>query len=742
MAIGRVTGPMLNSNLDRQGIDIAIDTNLIYAAVAQRYVGINTMSPLYALDVNGNLHAGNIYLLGNTISSDTGKINFGSNANIVINGGSSYNFPITDGNGNISWVDLYALPEARALIANATAANALIFATNNAITSYINVLNYAMKANVDGANLAIVAANAAVVSYVNTLNTAQTANIQAANAAINTIQTNTLGNTIPLGSNSVSSLSSNAAVFTANSNITDSIAQLNYVLGKLVPPSPPPFPAGQNILITTLTYSGRIANFVQTDNTATQGHNLSAGTALSAVRTATYTTSAVTNVGPGGIGNVSAYVNGVPQGNVTLTGSNSNTTSGNIYVYNVQDYHNVVSSVTAGFWTVFSTDATGSVAPGWNEVYIYDSATATKTNTVSWYYDSSTPGTPTFSNASMVLSSNVVSYSSTIPHANANTQYKLKGNISHLSGDMYYSTDSFIVGGAGGAFATPTSVTYTQAGVTTPLARNLYVSSGSAYFETVANITSGFGQATSTAGPILYGYNSYATGTNSYNPGVIVNYKTGTANNIEETSIPVSLSLGSGYTNNGYRVTNPGSTDNPSYTSGAPTFNSQTSTLTLNDATVVGAVLKNDQTNYATGYFPVGPNLSGQSNNQYFTFAVQRTVVSKFDITLTGTIAGMWVALPGVTENSSYSSSTNGWLDASVAYAGSGTPGTGSGANGSTGCAVGGTVPLNTAISNKSYTLTFGGLSSSTSSSNQIYVRIKLTPGQTVTALSITTPSH
>ena len=744
MAIGRVTGPMLNSNLDRQGIDIAIDTNLLYAAVAQRYVGINTANPLYTLDVNGEARVGNLYLLGNTISSDTGKINFGSNANIVINGGSNYNFPITDGNGNISWVDLYALPEAQALIANTTAANALIFSTNNALTGYINVLNYAMKANVDGANLAIVAANAAVVSYVNTLNTAQTANIQAANAAITTIQTNTLGNNIPLGSNSISSLSSNAAVFTANSNITDSIAQLNYVLGKLVPPSPPPFPNNTSISIASSTTSGLMCNFTQTDNTATQAHSVTGGTSVSATRSVAYTTSAVTNVGPGSVGNVSAYLNGTLQGNITLTGTNSNTTNGNIYVYNVQDYHNVLSTVTAGFWTVFSTYATGNVAPGWNEVYIYDTSTNTKTNTLAWYYDSSAPGTPSFSNTSMVLSANSVTYSSTVPHANTNSQFKLKGNISHLSGDLYY-TGTFITSAGGGAFATPQTLTYTQLGITTPLTRNLYVSSGSAYFETTANITSGFGQASSGSGPILYGNSPYATGSNAFSPGVIILYKTGTSTNIEETSIPVSVSLGAGYVSNGYRVVNPGSTDNPSYTTGTPTFNSQTSTLTTSDATVVGGVLRNDQNNYATGYFPVGPNLSGQANNQYFTIAFQRTVVSKFDISLTSGntgIAGLWVALPGLTETSTYSSATNGWLDMTTAYAGSGTPGTGSGANGSTGAAVGGTVPVNTLITSKSYTTTFGGLSSTGSASNVIYVRIKLTPGQTVTALSITTPSH
>ena len=47
-------------------------------------------------------------------------------------------------------------------------------------------------------------------------------------------------------------------------------------------------------------------------------------------------------------------------------------------------------------------------------------------------------------------------------------------NVNKLSGDFYYSSDTFITGSAGGAFATPTSITYTNAGITTPLIQNLY----------------------------------------------------------------------------------------------------------------------------------------------------------------------------------------------------------------------------------------------------------------------------
>jgi hypothetical protein len=172
--------------------------------------------------------------------------------------------------------------------------------------------------------------------------------------------------------------------------------------------------------------------------------------------------------------------------------------------------------------------------------------------------------------------------------------------------------------------------------------------------------------------------------------------------------------------------------------------NLENASLVLNtyDATIVGAVLKHDQVNYSTGYMPVGPNLStGRSAPQYYTFKFIRTSVSKFDIQFSGNIAGMWIALPGsVIDNTS---TANGWLDMSVSAVTSGTPGANvsAGGNGTNGCALGGSVTLNTVVSSHRKTCTFGQASSTNSPTNEIYVRLKLTPGQTVTALTLQTNS-
>jgi len=51
MAIGRISGPMLFQNLERQGLDLSIDGNLLYFDVNRRRVGINTSSPEFDVHI-------------------------------------------------------------------------------------------------------------------------------------------------------------------------------------------------------------------------------------------------------------------------------------------------------------------------------------------------------------------------------------------------------------------------------------------------------------------------------------------------------------------------------------------------------------------------------------------------------------------------------------------------------------------------------------------------------------------
>jgi len=557
--------------------------------------------------------------------------------------------------------------------------------------------------------------------------------------------TGILGSNADMGPNTAGALISNAVTLTTTTTVTNGIALLNQVLGKLVPPSPPNFPNN-----TTITLSGiatyRMANITQVDNTPGANRAVAAGTSVANVlRVATYATNTISTVGPGDSGIVTAVRNGANVGNVTLNTGASPTANGiyggNLVITNNYDYHAANANIAAGFWYVFSAAVSGTTAPaGWNELYIADSATS-NTNTTVWYYDNSSPSAPSFSSVTMAPpgSANLL-YSSTIPHYTNNNNFTIGFNVANVSGNTYPTSNTLASGSSGGAFAAPSSITYSASNI----GSNVLNSFASASANTTASVTTGFGG--SSTGPSMSVNNSYSTGTLTLTTalGNTVLWKSGTATAIDEANVVIGSTIGTG-SGNAFRIVNPGSGNTPTYTSNAAAFNSQSSTLETYDATVVGSgsagVLKHDQTNYATGYLPAGPNLSsGRTGTQYFTFKFVRTAVSKFDIRYTGTIAGMWVALPGSVIDSS--SSANGWIDMSVAYGGAGYPGVNTPGNGSDGCALGGTVTLNSAVTNSSKTCTFGTISSSSTATNEIYVRIALASGQSVTALTLQTASN
>ena len=113
--------------------------------------------------------------------------------------------------------------------------------------------------------------------------------------------------------------------------------------------------------------------------------------------------------------------------------------------------------------------------------------------------------------------------------------------------------------------------------------------------------------------------------------------------------------------------------------------------------------------------------------------------MANFDINITSSgISGLWIAAPGTAIDSA--SGLNGWLRADTTYGGSGVPGsdTGNGGNGSDGCAFtsGDRIAASTSLSG-GYTMTLGSENGSNATGNVVLVRIALTSGQSVTALSV-----
>ena len=229
-----------------------------------------------------------------------------------------------------------------------------------------------------------------------------------------------------------------------------------------------------------------------------------------------------------------------------------------------------------------------------------------------------------------------------------------------------------------------------------------------------------------------------------------VQFHTASQNGVREDNLSVATNLGNGaFTDGGVRVFDfaPYAVDTPAISSSTNYYNNSVyseladpGVAGTQEATIRFGVLKHDTSNWSTGYLPPGPDRTGDSGTQYFTFAFRRQVVANFDISINSSgIRGLWIAAPGTAIDSA--SGMNGWLDSSATYAGSGVPGsnTGNGGNGSDGCAFNNSdlIPIDTPITS-SYTMTLGEENMSNATGNVVLVRVALFAGQTVSSLSIT----
>lgn len=522
------------------------------------------------------------------------------------------------------------------------------------------------------------------------------------------------------------------------------------VLGKLTPQSPATIDSITLSILGSAPY--RITDFSQTDNTGTGLTAVPGSTVAAVLRTNTYTSNTLTQVGPGDSGELVPVHNGTNGAAFAFTENTGN--SGTGFAFGATNYVTVSNNVDygtvtgdpLGFSQCYNAYAHGvSVPEGWNNLKLVQGDN--ETNTVVWYSDQSNPGAPVISNKSIVPSTTQtgVVYSSSVPHYTTDQYFDISFDLANLSGDFYPSTDNFIDASSatvsGSAINNLTDISYAQAGITTPLPRNYLTDGSTVTVTTSTNIKSGTGVSDTTSGPAITVSNSYATATTTFVPGRKVLYmydNPPTTTYIDETNVSVTnVGYGSG---NGYR-TETINGDTPAQTS-FTAFDGETSVLNTWDATIVAGRATHDTTDYSTGYYPEGPDLStDRTDDQYFQVAFSRTAVSKFAIKWSGKISGCWVKLPGTSIDNT--SDQNGWLDATIPYEGSGVPGanTSQGGNGTNGCGLGSVISTGIIVTNQTTNITFGTESSSNATDNLIVVRFKLASGDYMNTVTMITAS-
>jgi uncharacterized membrane protein len=100
MAINFIQGQILANNLQRDGIDLAFDTDLVYLDVGANAVGINTTTPSSTLEVVGNITVGNI-LIPNVGNVSVGNVYINNLLDPVGNQDAATKKYVLDNVGNI-----------------------------------------------------------------------------------------------------------------------------------------------------------------------------------------------------------------------------------------------------------------------------------------------------------------------------------------------------------------------------------------------------------------------------------------------------------------------------------------------------------------------------------------------------------------------------------------------------------------------------------------------------------------
>jgi hypothetical protein len=507
-----------------------------------------------------------------------------------------------------------------------------------------------------------------------------------------------------------------------------------------------------------------------TDNSTSNPLSASADLTTTTARrytSGTIDTSVVNDSYNGAAGTLTASVNGSGDGAKTFSASlNETGTFTSLVISQQVDYHDIDASYPSDFYQVFDAKITKAISGytvGVNDERLEHSTTG-NTNYVSVVKDDLT-ASPSFGSVGSLAegTAGTKRFISGIPYYNSGSPtVNLTGmTINDLVGQAYTNQTNIVevdsgTNAEGTSQAASDANDYSYAnidGASTMLSGGIpkvNIGTGSAY--AIGSLSVPITTSSVRTIETIKARARNVNGISGYTELTATKLQVHTAaqSGISELGIAVSDSLGDGtYTDDAVRIF-----DFSAATTNTPSFNSSTNFYTnslytesadpgvegTKEATIRLGVLKYDVTDYSSGYLPVGPDRSGDTGTQYITIAFRRRVVANFDINITSSsgVAGVWYAAPGTTLDAA--SGINGWVEATTQYAGVGLPGTvtGSGGNGSAGGAYTGAdvIPTGSSLSG-GYTMTLGTANMSNATSNVVLVRIALTSGQSVTALSI-----
>jgi hypothetical protein len=498
--------------------------------------------------------------------------------------------------------------------------------------------------------------------------------------------------------------------------VSTAIDSINEVLGLLLPNAP----AGLNTGVLALSASAtHKAAQGYTSNSIAGGP--SAGSDVARTTASSVNSTILQDLGTGDAGTVALWLNNAAvQGeSFAFTDTIGDVKSTGVLRISDNKWGGTAQGGGAapdGFFQTFDSQVVGATAlTGLNTMQLKHSISG-NTNNLTYIRDSLT-ALPVSSNVTVVQGTKVGTFSSGIEHYAGTSTLSVSANLTNLAGETYVAGTIISVTGPGSA----SNFAAGQGGLPSILNKDTLS------FDLTSQTFTVSGNFQDIAAKVaVLGVNPNGTGASTQaSSNLIVLSGTG---GVREPSLTGGVAPS--------RVRMAGTGDTPSDITTA----TWSSTQLLNasgyehEAVIAGGQIRNLRTNLSTGYLPVGPDYSTKDASQYVTYSFKVAGKSSISVTVTGTYAGVWVALPGVSTNVTKSPAALGgaWWNGFALYSGAGIPGRTN--DTAAGCAAG-TLP--TGSGTQTYTLTFGTESSSNSTLNEVLVRFKLNAGQAITALTI-----
>jgi hypothetical protein len=511
-----------------------------------------------------------------------------------------------------------------------------------------------------------------------------------------------------------------AVGLTPSTKIVTAIDSINEILGLLLPNAPANLSTGTLALATP-----------NTTQRATQGYTTNgitgapaAGANVLRTTAATADTNVLQDLGDGASGTIAAYKDGASVDTFTFSDTPGDSKTAGLLRISDNKWggtDNGGNPAPAGFFQSFDSQIAGApAAVGLNTVQLRHSVSG-NTNILAFVRDDLT-AVPAVSAVTVEQGSKPASNkSSGIEHYATGDTLVLDATATNLAGQTYLngtilslsgpgSTVNFAPGQAGlPAILAKDTLSFDMTDQTFTVGGNIF--SKSQKVTVTANNPNGSGNAQSTGNLLVL------SGTQTLRDATI----TGPA-------VTNRVYLGDAATGD-----TPAAATLAGKTLGTTALWDKNQDLSADgfkhEAAVVGGSISADRTDYSTGYLPVGINYSSKDAAQYVTYRFNLAAKSSVAVTITGTYAGMWVALPGVTGSPEALGGV--WWSGQALYSGAGVPGkSGDAAAG----AASGTVATGTSGTTS---LTFGTQSSSNSTNNAVFIRVKLIAGQSITAISV-----